>query len=273
MRDVAGVADSGPKPASARPATIKPSRLRTGWVVGILTVVTVGAVAIWRPWKSSDSVLLTPGSLPALSTSNEPPATVSLSEARKLVAKAWEQLNKTARSRAELEMADRLCQQAAELDPNDADVWAAWSQVDIWYYYTNVERTMGRKEGASSKAARALRIAPDSYEARLAQACFFVREEPHEKSIFADEAERQLRRLLEEQADEPRVLFALGILLRNGLRHDEGALVFDRLARQPDFAATALSEKGFLRLFQGALKGGECADQSIAVEPFWGISL
>ncbi|HUG09820.1 MAG TPA: hypothetical protein VMM36_02345, partial [Opitutaceae bacterium] len=194
-----------------------------------------------------------------------------MSESRQLVARAWEQLNKTGRSRAELEMADRLCQQAAELDPNDADVWAAWSQVDTWYYYSNLERTAARRERASSKAARALRIAPDSYEAQLAQACFLVREEPHEKSIFAAEAERQLRQLLEEQKDEPRALFALGILLRNGLRFDEGAQMFDRLAQQPAFAATALSEKGFLRLFEGRFQeAGECADQSIAVEPFYG---
>jgi tetratricopeptide (TPR) repeat protein len=265
------------KPNASQSAAHPQRRNQRRWLAaGILTAATIAALGVWKPWGNGEaSPKLVAGATrtgaddqPAGSLSNQTPEE---SQARKLVAKAWEQLNTTALGRAELEMADRLCRQAAELDPNDADVWAVWSQVDTWCYYSNLERTPERREGASSKAARALKIAPESYEARLAQACFLVREEPHSKSIFADEAERHLRRLLEERPDEPRVLFALGVLLRNGLRYDEGAQVFDLLARQPAFAATALSEKGYLRQFQGHLQeAGECAEQSIAIEPFYG---
>ncbi|MEO7598792.1 MAG: toll/interleukin-1 receptor domain-containing protein, partial [Opitutus sp.] len=152
----AGLAEAGAESATR---SIK----RRPWLVPALVgLVAVIALLLWHPWRSPDSDLLAPrASLPA---------TVPTSEARQLVAQAWAQMNRLGLARAELQAADELCRRASVLDPTNPDVWAAWSFVDAWYCYHAFDNTPERREGARSKAARALNLAPSSYEARLAQA-------------------------------------------------------------------------------------------------------
>jgi cytochrome c-type biogenesis protein CcmH/NrfG len=190
-------------------------------------------------------------------------------EVQQLVAKAWDQLNNPNRERPELEIADQLCKSATDLDPNSADAWAAWSQVDTWYLYDNLDRSATRREAASSKAARAMRLDPGSFEARLAQACYFVRERGGSTHpvTFSAQAENLLRGLLKERPDEPRVLFALGILFRNDKRVEESAAAFDRMAKSPAFAVTALGEKGWLFYFNHRYREASVAvEQSFAMQ-------
>ena len=94
---------------------------------------------------------------------------------RPLLADVWARLNKSGITRTDLELADESCKIATQLDRNDPDGWAAWSQVDTWFVYHNFDASTQRREAARSKAARALQLQPDSYEARLAHACFLVR--------------------------------------------------------------------------------------------------
>jgi TolB-like protein/Flp pilus assembly protein TadD len=197
--------------------------------------------------------------------------TAPVSEARQLVSNAWEQLNKAELARAELEVADELCKRAAALDPNDADVWAAWSQVDSWYIYHNLDSAPQRREGARTKAARALQLAPASYEARLAQACHLVRGGGvRNVSMFAAEADGQLRVLLQEKPGEPRALLALGILLRNTGKIVEAREVFGRMAKNAAFAVQAWNELGWAELINSDYRAAEAAaDASIALQPYW----
>lgn len=215
---------------------------------------------------------------PAPNTAAVQPETGPQAEARKLVAHAWTQLNKTGMGRDELQLADSDCERAAALAPNDAEVWAAWSHVGTWYGYQNLDRSAKRRDSARECAERALRLAPRNYEARLAQACFFVRGgsgasgPSARESVGVTEAERVLTELLQERSNEPRALHALAIRLRNNGRTDEALKCLERLAQVPTFAATAWNEIGWMRFlwtidYRGAI---EAADRSIALESFWG---
>jgi tetratricopeptide (TPR) repeat protein len=261
--------DAGPghkDPATGSPTRVSgPSKPSRPWLVpAVAGVIACAVLAIWQPWRR--------GEKPSQAVLVAPP----ISEAQQLVAKVWEQLNKTELGPGELEIADGFCKRAAELDPADAEVWAAWSQVDSWYIYHNFDTSKGRQDAARSCAARALELAPGSYEARLAQACYLVRGATvgtglGEVSTFAPEANRLLRQLLEERTDEPRALFALAILQRN-LRHkDEARTSFTRLAKNPKFSATAWSELAWMDYQTGSYSAAETPlARSLAVQPFWG---
>lgn len=204
------------------------------------------------------------------------PGASSSSEAQQLVSKAWEQLNKTELGSEELSIADGFCKRATELDPANADAWAVWSQVDSWYIYHNYDISKVRREAARACAAHALELAPASYEARLAQACFLVRGSTSgtgtgEVSAFAPEANKLLRQLLGEQPDEPRALFALAILERNLGHLDEARTDFSRLADNPQFSAAAWSERAWLEYVNGSWSAINAPlARSLAIQPFWG---
>ncbi len=248
-------AASGPLP-SQRP------NFRAGlYTVASVTLALFAGTGWWWTHRSASSA-----------TSEAAKTAAVISEARQLVAKAWAQMNKAELARAELEVADELCKRAAALDPVDADVWAAWSQVDSWYLFHNLDNSPARREGARTKAARALQLAPGSYEARLAQACQLVRGEGNTNvSLFAAEADGLLRALQQENPDEPRALLARGILLRNTGKADEAREHFRRLAKNPTFTAFALNELGWVESTNGDYRAAEiAADTSIALQPYWG---
>jgi tetratricopeptide (TPR) repeat protein len=193
-------------------------------------------------------------------------------EARSLLSQAWEQLNQPGLGRPELAAADELCRRAAALDPLNADIWAAWSQVDTWYIYHSFEHTQQREENARTRAARAMQLSPDGYESRLAQANYLVRSEGDiSVSIYAPEGGRLLDALLTERPNEPRALFAKAILERN-LRHPlECKALLLKLAENPDYAPTAWNELGYAEWINGDTAGAlEAANRSIALKPFWG---
>jgi tetratricopeptide (TPR) repeat protein len=250
-------------PATAGPSPPRPAKASRMWIFPAVAGV-IACLAIWQPWGKGE----------------KPSQTVkvasSTSEAQQLVAKVWEQLNKTELGPEELEIADSFCKRAAELEPANADVWAAWSQVNSWYIYHNFDTSKGRQEAARSCAARALELAPGSYEARLAQACYLVRGATvgtgaGEVSTFAQEANKLLRQLLGEKPDEPRALFALAILQRNLGHLDEARTEFSRLANNPKFSATAWNELAWIEYQTRSYSAAETPlARSLAIQPFWG---
>ena len=249
-------------------------RQRPAWLrysasaVALILALVYGLQPLWQPdhahfSSAADHQSAAPG-----------PADAPASPARPWVAKVRVELNKTELARAELDTADVLCQRAVALDPADADAWAAWSQVNTWYIYHNLDATPRRRQAAQDDYSRALQLAPASYEARLAEACYWVRGQGGhmgDVSPHAAEADRLLRTLLQEKPDEPRALFALGILRRNTGHLPEAVAAFDRLARNPAFAATAWSEEGWAYFLFADFRAAERAtDRSISLQPFWG---
>ena len=200
-------------------------------------------------------------------------AAMPKSEARQLVTKAWETLDSVPEpARAELDAATEYYQRAVALDPTDADVWALGSQIDTWYVAENIDSSAERRESARTKATKALNLSPHSYEARLAQAVYLVRGEGFDTpSSFAAEAEKQLRELLREKPDEPHALLALGHLLRNSHRVDDASLVFDRLAKNPSWTATATNAKAWMMFRIGRRdEAVEIVARSVKARPFSG---
>jgi TolB-like protein/cytochrome c-type biogenesis protein CcmH/NrfG len=271
---VAGVANPGP--ASKRSATTRTgggaSPSPAGWRRRVPATAWIGALVMVLGIASYLALRTKPSAGPPTSapTTQE---SAPLSAARQLVAKAWVLMNKTELGRAELEAADELCKRAAALDSTDTDVQAAWSQVDTWFVFHNFDATPERRERARIKAARALQLAPAGYEARLAQACYLVRG-GGDQNVPMDSgvAEDLLKGLLREKPDEPRALFALGILQVNLDRLAQARATFGRLAENPAFAATAWNEIGWAEWSQADdYRAAEvAADRSIALQPYWG---
>jgi tetratricopeptide (TPR) repeat protein len=254
-----------PVPASAGYSLPRHAKASRTWMLpAIAGVIMCLVLAVWQPWRSAEK------------PSQAPQAAASPPESQQLVAKAWAQLNKPELGPQELEIADGFCKRATELDPTNADAWAAWANVNSWYIYHNFDSSKARQDAARSCAARALELAPASYEARLAQACYLVRGSTvgtghGEVSTFAPEANRLLSQLLAERKDEPRALFALAILQRNLGNEDEAVAEFTRLTKNPQFSASAWCEIAWIEYFAGSLSAVQAPlARSIAIQPFWG---
>jgi TolB-like protein/Tfp pilus assembly protein PilF len=218
------------------------------------------ALAVWRPWQK--------GSL--ISGGPAPRVTPAISEANRLVAKAWEQMDKTEMARNELLLAEGYCRQAAALEEANPAVWAAWSAMNTWYYFHQFERVPARKEAARDYAQKALALDPKSHEARYAWAHFVVRMAM--KTGEERPALPILRELLRERPDEPRALYALGFgLIGDPVNVDEGLAMLERLAeKHPWFAGRALNEVGWVALFYGRFGLAEsAADRALKAEPYW----
>ncbi len=134
-----------------------------------------GSAAIVTPTRAGQPAVRAPGPAP------EP------SEARQLVAKALLLLRSLEATREDFALAEEYCQRALKLDPDDGEVWAASSQVNAAFVYRGWEATSARKEQTRVMAERAIRLAPTSIEARLAQAgawaTFGINREEREKLL------------------------------------------------------------------------------------------
>jgi TolB-like protein/Flp pilus assembly protein TadD len=176
---------------------------RTGWrvPVGVLALIAT-AGGLWfglRPVSSAASAsLATPVSQPA------PVAT--LSEARQLVAKALGLVRALDATREDFALAEEYCQRALKLDPDDGAVWAAASQMHGAYIYRGWDTTPARKEQNRATAERAMRLAPTSAAARLAQAGAWST-----FNINRDEREKLLRAILRDEPDNQETLRFLAV--------------------------------------------------------------
>ncbi|HUJ42672.1 MAG TPA: TIR domain-containing protein, partial [Opitutaceae bacterium] len=204
-------------------------------VVGLAAAV---AVLIWQPWRRAEN-----------------PAAPPVAEARQLVQQALTLLRGTNVVRVDLETAGQLFEKAKALDPTDGGIWAVGAMIDTGYVGAYYDTSDARKGQARTKAARALKFAPHSFEARLAQAMVLntVVAEPSVRP----EAERLVKSLLDERPDDRWALIQKGKLLSLEGRNDE-AVVYYRRANDP------VSE-GWTYLAMGRLADAEAAaDRAIS---------
>jgi TolB-like protein/cytochrome c-type biogenesis protein CcmH/NrfG len=257
--DAAGSGDPALQPTVGRRAPA------AAWIAAtvVALAVAVGFIAL-RPKPNAGA-----GTRPP--TVEKPAAPAS--EAQRLVAKAWEVLLAVPEPfRSELETAGDFCRRATELDAAEADAWAAWAHVESWYIARGIDKSAARQESARAKAARALKLAPRSFEARLAHAYSLNFALGYGTTTpFTPEVERLLRELLQQKPDEPRALFALAYLLRGAERTDETVAAFERLAANPAWAAAAYNGIGWaLSGVRRQDEAMEAAEKSIAARPFFG---
>ena len=240
----------------------KPSR---PWLVpAILGVAAVTALAFWQPWRAKEKS--GPPASPAAVVTPAAP----LSEAKQLVAKVWDLLNKPGMARAELDTADLLCKRASSLDPSEAEVWAAWAQTDVCYVWNSFDASLARRDAAREHLAHAIQLDPHSYEARLAQAAFLARGRPaiEYQPGSSSEAEPLLRELLRERPGEPRAAIELSIVVWTG---EEFPLLESVAKNHPGFAARALNELAWRLYHTNRYAEADAAsDRSIALNPNWG---
>ncbi|MDO8545181.1 MAG: TIR domain-containing protein [Opitutaceae bacterium] len=237
------------------------SRGRT-WSLVAIVVVLASAAFGWR-WQRLEEKRPPPAA-----PRRDSPAAESVAKAQQTLAASPEP------GLFELKTAEEFCRRAVEQDGMNAEAWAAWSQVETWFVAQHFDISVQRREGARTKAARAVDLAPTSFEARLAHACFLVRGEGFVSvSALSAEAEPLLQKLLEERPDEPRALLALGHFMRARERYQESLAAFDRMAlnANPVLQAAAHNARGWLFRDQG--KSNEAlaaAERSVALRPYYG---
>ena len=165
-------------------------------------------------------------------------STAPLSEAHKLAARADALFDQDElASRENLVLAEKFCQQAIALDPNDAEVWAIFSRVGSQFVFLTHDRSQERRTQAGDAASRAMRLAPESFEARYARAYFYRLDE-----ASYPEAERILRELNKERPNDRRILRTLAHTVRYDTifggkyrgRNEESAEFLQRAIALPD---------------------------------------
>jgi len=199
-----------------------------------------------------------------------PMAPLVATDARQLLARARGLFDNIDETRESYKIAEDLLRQAVAKDSTDAEVWAAYAQLQARYGIRGWDLSAERLEEARTATERALRLDPRSYEARVAAIYL-----PLASLREAGEREAATRKLLNERPDDQRVLRSLGDLLRRfPERHDEANQIFDRSAQLPGGDVLALYDKAMNLWFDGRATEAEAALRAALVQkPFLGARL
>jgi len=258
-RVVALLADEAdPRPPRADKASPRanPSEFssRRSWLAAgaIAAAIGLGLVLV-RPWQAqrSETPTVTGGG----------GATKPISEARRLVQQAralrepW-----GLDTRDDFKAAELLLQRALELDRTDGEIWAAYAQLSCGFVHYGYDRSEARMAQARQQAEMSVKLAPDSAEARLAQAAWFYRSN-------RAEAEKLLPKLLEMLPNDRRALRLAGDAWRE--TQPERALEYlRRAAALPGGDPWAWWSQSMLFSFHQRYREMDAAlDQCLAVAP------
>jgi tetratricopeptide (TPR) repeat protein len=178
---------------------------------------------------------------PAPAANVAPAVATPNAEVSALVQRAHAIFDRGDLTRENLRTAEELCDRAIALDAMSAEAWGARAQVHAWFSFYNYDRTEARRARAKADAARAMNLAPQAYEVRLAHAAVLVKTMP--MPAARSEAEEVLRALAKERADDVRVFDHLGLVLREQGRMEEAAQFFLQ-AKNPGGAAWTYTAAG-----------------------------
>ncbi len=142
------------------------------------------------------------------------PAVTPVSPARELVAKVYVLIRALETTREDFALAEEYCQRALKLDPDDGEVWAAYSQVHAAFGYRGWDSSSERREQVRVTAERAIRLAPRSVDARIALAGSW--------STFGINREEREKLLREIVAEDPNNQGALRFLAVTVLAKPDG---------------------------------------------------
>jgi tetratricopeptide (TPR) repeat protein len=208
------------EPAPARPA---PSRRRIALTIGAVAVVVIGIVGTWMAMRKPDSAARR--SAPTTTDKTTP-----ASEARQLVAKARQLYEPWDFATADdFALAEKLLKRAIELDPTDAETWAASAILSCGRLIFIWEDSSGtRRSTLRTQAENAIKLDPESNQARFARA-FSLRFNPQTR----DESIRLLREEAGRQPANRFVLRILGATLRVSGQHEQALVYLDKAAALP----------------------------------------
>ncbi len=206
----------------------------------ITATAFVGVAALYfatRPEKNSGAETRPPASAKSVAP---------LSPARELVEKArvlyepWDLATKD-----DFVMADQFLKRATELDPTDGEVWAAQAIASCAIVAISGLGEDRRVE-MRLQAERAVKLAPDSDNARFARA-LAIR---HDREGAAEQAEPILREVATRNPENRLMLRSLGQFLgsRDATR-PEGLAILQRVASRPGGDAVAEFNIGQINMF------------------------
>lgn len=257
-----------PLPPSMRPAASKPpaaavapdseSLSGRAWALiagGCLVVVGLGFAV-----HSS----INRGRAPVETTVFKSPSATAptLSEAKKLTAKADELMQKFDSGADDLAAAEGYLKRALELDPYDAEIWATSSLLNFSFRSRGFDPRPERYAAARSHAERALKLSPDSIEGLFALARW--QRDNEEPAV----AEATFQRVLARDPNHAGALASLGYLYDRLDRVDEALAMYERAAQTPDRAALARYTQFLLHFRRGHFAEADKAIRaSIAVQP------
>jgi tetratricopeptide (TPR) repeat protein len=257
--------------AGSPPGSAVPPRGKV-YALAAAALLIAGAVAWWLLAGRRSSALPASAAGAAESAAVAPAAAAApLSEARQLAARAQPLFEGLDATRDDFALAEDLLKKALAKDDVDAEVWAVYSQLNERYASRGFDASDERHEAARIDAQRALRLDPQSFEARFAQARLSSFETNPQALSKLEQVWRELHR---ERPDDQRVLRALSRVLQKLNRVDEADALYDESARLPGGDPLALYSKSMNLLFAG--HGAEAEDAlraALAQKPFPGALL
>jgi Tfp pilus assembly protein PilF len=227
-------------------------------VVGTLVSLGFMVLPLWHAFNRPAA----PAAKPVATNVEQP--VVPVSDARALVIKAralFEPLDGA--TRQDFLLAEDLLKRAVAFDPTDGEVWAAQAQMLSAQVSLGHDTSPARIEAALASAERAMRLAPESRQARFAQAGAF-----RLRRATQAEAERALRELVEQGPDDRLILRTYASMLRGRREFDAALAFFDRAAALPGGDVAALYGKyGVLAVAQRHEEAEAVLDAAIAAQP------
>ncbi len=229
------------------------------WLLpALIAGAAIVALAIWQTWKA-------PGR-PSLSVQPAAPATPD-SKAASLVARA-RAIYETGliANEEELKLAERFAREATELEPFNAEAWAARALASAQIFDSGFDRSDARRADVLTAAQRAVKLDPASATAKLALATSL--------SLSRD-TEPEAGRIAQELAARPSasgMALVLQIKLLVLAKDTAGAApLFERLLAMPGFAAQAHHWKGRSHRFPEQRFPEAAAEyaRAIALEPLF----
>ena len=243
------------------------ARSRPVWPwVAVALVAVVAAYLIFKPQRSPEDIakIVTDAQKLATAVTPRAPAAMTQSEARQLAEKARAMFDSLDGTRDDYKLAEELIAQAKTKDATDAEVCAAEAQLHERYYQRGWDPSDARREAARAAVQRAIRLDPQSFEARWAQASLLAY-----TGNEGEEKVRQLRELRRERPTDKRILRTLGSVLDRLGRLEEAIPIFDESAALPGGDPLSLYSKSQAFWFAGRTAEAEAAiEASIAQKPF-----
>lgn len=244
------------------------------WAAAVIAVLI--AIIELRPRRSPEEIARLVSMAQSIAEKSDsagsagpPAAATPQSDARQLAQRAHDLFGALDADRNDFALASDLLKKAMDEDGDDAEVWAAQSQLNSWYVLRGFEVTDGRKEAARAAAERAVRLDPRSFEARLAHALM-----GGDDVAWLRESEPTLRQLHNERPNDKRVLRALSNAIDRQGRTDEATALLDESAALPGGDPLALYNKSLELLWAGRIaEADKTLRASQAQAPFSGSRL
>jgi Flp pilus assembly protein TadD len=191
------------------------------------------------------------------------------SPARELANKALDLIQSIDGTREDFALAEEFCQRALKLDSTDGEVWAIYSEIHAAFGYRGWDPTPERREQTRVTAERAIRLAPTSTLARIAQAGAWSA-----FNINRAETEKLLRDVVREHPDDKAALKFLAVTVLNGGNLNECLALNERAAALPGGDPLALFNNArYLWQRDRSAEAYATLARSLAQKPTFGSAL